>query len=66
MMSVSKSVVVLEDSSHGSRHESFAKSHHVPDEHAVALVQVMGCYLDRRRLEVEQPVSEHLGNPELS
>ena len=30
-----------------------------------ALIQVMGRYLDRLRLEVEQPVAEHLGNPEL-
>ena len=65
MISVSKPVVVLEDASDGGSHQGLAKSHHVADEHAVALVQVMGRYLDSSGLEVEQPVAEHLGNPEL-
>ena len=58
-------VVILEDASDGGSHECLAKSHDIPDKHAVALVQVMGRYLDGCCLEVEQPVAEHLGNPEL-
>ena len=58
-------VIVLEDTSNGSGHECLAQSHHIADEHAVAFIQVMRRYLDRSGLEVEQPVTEHLGNSEL-
>ena len=50
----------------GGGHESLSESHHVADEHAVALVQMVSGNLDRSGLEVEQAVPEHLRDPELS
>ena len=64
MISVSKPVVVLEDTGDGCGHQGLSESHHIADEYAIALVQMMSSDLDRRGLEVEQAFAEHLGNPE--
>ena len=58
-------VVVLEDAGDSGGHQGLAQPHYVPDEHAAALVQMVRGNLDRRRLELEQPIAEVSWNPEL-
>jgi hypothetical protein len=61
-----KGVVVLEDAGERGRHERLSEPDHVSDKNAAALVEVVGGYLDRRDLKVEQQVSEIGGNAELA
>ena len=58
IISVFEPEVVLEDSGHSGCHQSFAQAHYVTDEHAVSLVQMVGRYLHRCRLEVKQAIAE--------
>ena len=58
-------VVILEDAGHGGGHERLAEANHVADQHAAALVEVVGGDLDRCFLELEQLVPEVPGNLEL-
>ncbi len=56
--------IVLEHLGQGRGHQRLAQTHHIADQHAAALVQVLGGDLDRRDLEIEQDVAEHRRNAE--
>jgi hypothetical protein len=60
-----QAVVVLEDARQRRRHERLAQADDVADEHAAALVQVVGGDLHRRLLELEELVAEVAGDAEL-
>ena len=51
-------VVVLKDLRKRRRHQRLAEANHVANEHAVALVEVMGGDLDGGRLKLEELVAE--------
>ena len=59
------SVIVLEDARERRRHQSFAESDDIADEHAAALIQVMRRNFYRRRLKGKEPVAKIARNAKL-
>ncbi len=60
-----EAVIVLEDARQGGRHQRLAQAHHVADQHAAALVEMVGGDLDGGHLEFEELVSEVAWNVEI-
>ena len=53
------------DACQGGGHQRLAQADDIADQHAAALVEVVGGDLDRRRLELEQLVAEVARDAEL-
>ena len=59
-------MVIFENARYGSRHEGLAKAHHIPDQHAAPLVEMVRGNLDGRSLKGKELLLEDCRNPKLS